>query len=337
MVLSIDAKPNGQVRLPPPVPLIRSSDIVHAERHVSLGRLVRVRRGVLATASSWSALKPWERYLARVYAVAMTYPDVVFTHESAAAILGLPIFGEPREVHVLDTPRATARVSGGIRIHTTAADRVILDVGGILVTSASDVAIDLASFRHRAVGLAVADAALRSDPLLTVEALVAANEGRLSSRGRRVARWALHRASPLAETALESLSRAAIEWLGFGEPELQREFRTGDKIDRCDMWWPEARIVGEADGDVKYDGSLQPSSAAIRREKDRDRRLRHHADGIGHWGWADVAEVAPLRLALRQAGLRPIAPESSLELATLRSALRPPGAPGRETAIGHRE
>ena len=337
MVLSIDSNPTGRVRVPPPVPLIRSSDVAHAERQVSLGRLVRVRRGVLASASSWSALKPWERYLSRVYAVAMIYPEIVFTHESAAAILGLPIFGEPKEVHALDTHHATARVSGGIRLHTTTADRVLSDIGGILVTSVADVAIDLARFRHRAIGLAVADAALRSDPLLTVAELVAANESRPSSRGRRVARWALHRASPLAETPLESVSRAAIEWLGFAEPELQREFRTGDRTDRCDMWWREARIVGEADGDVKYDGTLQPSAAAIRREKDRDRRLRHHVEGIGHWGWADVADVVPLREALHQAGLRPIAPESSLELQTLRSALRPSRAPGRETATVRRD
>jgi len=332
MTLTIDPTPIPHFRVAPPLPLIRSSDVAHAERQIALGQLVRVRRGVLAPASLWSALKPWERYLARVYAVEMMYSGIVFCHESATAFLGLPIFGEPPEVHVLDTPGATARLSGGIRIHTTAGDRTIVDIGGIFVTSAADTAIDVARSRHAAVSLAVVDAALRADSHLTVEALVAANESRLSSRGRRLARWSLHRATPLAETALESVSRAAIEWLGFAEPELQREFRTDGTVDRCDMWWPEARVVGEADGGVKYDGSLQPSADAIRKEKYRDRRLRHHASAIGHWGWADVARVSPLRETLHHAGLRPIGPESSRELYALSSALRAPRTPVRETA-----
>ena len=80
----------------------------------------------------------------------------------------------------------------------------------------------------------------------------------------------------MAETVLESVSRAAIEWLGFEEPELQVEFRTDGFTDRVDMWWTEGRVVGEADGDLKYDGSLEPPTTAIAKEKDRDRRLRRH-------------------------------------------------------------
>jgi len=324
MTLSIDAEPLPVVGTPSPVPLLRSSDVSHPEQQIAAGLLVRVRRGILASAQLWSRLAPWQRYTARVHAVAMMRPDVVFCHESAAAILGLPVFSEPPDVHVLDTPDATSRLHGGIRLHTTSGDRLIETVGGIRLTSASDTAIDLARSRHGAVGLSVADAALRADPFLTVEALVAANESRVSSRGRRVARWVLHRACPLTETALESISRAAIEWLGYAEPELQTEFRTDGIVDRCDMWWREARVVGEADGDVKYDGSLQPSADAIRREKERDRRLRRHASGIAHWSWSDVARVRPLDETLRNAGLRPVKPESSRELHALTTLLARP-------------
>ncbi|WP_156378779.1 hypothetical protein [Microbacterium sp. Root61] len=304
---------------------------------------MRVRRGVLAPAQQWAKLKPWERYVARIHAVVLLRPGVVMCGESAAVVLGLPIFGEPADVHVLDTPTATARLHGGIRVHTTHADRAIVQVGGILATSMIDTVIDVARSRHGAVGLAVADAALRADPDLSVETFVAANESRASIRGRRVARWALHRATALAETPLESVSRAAIEWLGFEDPTLQVAFRTGGALDRSDMWWEKARVIGEADGDIKYDGSLQPSAEAIRKEKDRDRRLRHHASGIGHWGWSDVARVAPLRDALHHAGLRPVAPETSRELLSLstllgrRHASGRDRAPDRETATGRRD
>jgi hypothetical protein len=317
MTLSIEAQPRPLAGVASPVPLIRSSDVSHPEQQIASRRLVRVRRGILAPAQLWSRLAPWQRYTARVHAVAMMRPDVVFCLESAAALLGLPVFGEPPDVHVLDAPDATARLHGGIRLHTTSGDRSIGSVGGLLLTSATDTAVDLARLRHGAVGLSVADAVLRADPSLTVEALVAANESRTSSRGRRAARWALHRASTQAATALESVSRAAIEWLGFAEPELQQEFRTDGIVDRCDMWWREVRIVGESDGDVKYDDSLQPSADAIRKEKARDRRLRRHASGIAHWGWADVATVRPLAESLRHAGLFPVNPESSRELHAL--------------------
>jgi hypothetical protein len=267
----------------------------------------------------------------------MTHPGVVFCRESAAAIRGLPVFGEPLEVHVLDTLAATARSNGGIRVHVTAEDRVLERRGGILVTSLADTVIDLARGRHGAIGLAVADAALRCDPDLTVGALVAQNEARANSRGRRVARWALHRATPLAETVLESVSRAAIEWLGFADPELQVEFRTDGVLDRVDMWWEDARVIGEADGEVKYNGSLQPAAVAIAKEKERDRRLRRHAAGLGHWGWRDIAQIAPLRQSLHQSGLRPVGPENSRELHRLSTVLQRPRASRIETAPARRD
>lgn len=322
-----------------PVPLLRSSDVSHAEREVAAGRLVRVRRGILAPATAWAALRPWERYASRVHAVGMTHPSAVFCLESAAVLLGLPLVGDPTDVHVLDAPASTSRSSGGIRTHTTAGDRRIVMAGGMLATSALDTAIDLARARHRATGLAIADAALRADLDLTVEMMVAENEARSHMRGRRHARWALHRATPLAETALESISRAAIEWLGFEQPELQVTFRADGATDRVDMWWGHASVVGEADGDVKYDGSLQDPARAIREEKARDRRLRRHATGIAHWGWSDVAQIAPLRQSLEHAGLRRFTAESSADLHSLRLLLhgRRSGTTGRENAPGRRD
>ena len=337
MTLTIDTPSAKLIDAPPPLPLFRSSDLPHAERGVASGDLVRVRRGILAPASLWWALPPWRRYEARVHAAAITHPGIVFCRESAAAIRGLPVFGEPLEIHVLDTPGATSRSSGGLRLHVTAEDRVVDSRGGILVTSLADTVIDLARGRHGAIGLAVADAALRVDPDLTVEALVARNESRANSRGRRVARWALHRATPLAETVLESVSRAAIEWLGFADPELQVRFQTDGVVDRVDMWWEDARVIGEADGEIKYDGSLRPAAVAIAKEKERDRRLRRHASGLGHWGWRDVALIGPLRETLHQAGLRPISAESSRELYGLSSLLQRPRASRPETAPAHRD
>lgn len=338
MTLSAIARTSHVTAAAPPLPLIRSSDVSHADRQVMAGDLVRVRRGVFAPASLWWSLPPWRRYEARVHAVAMTHPGLVFCRESAAALRGLPVFGDPLEIHVLDLPEATARLAAGIRRHTTSDHLEVDRVGAMFVTSLPDTVIDIARSRHQAIGLAVADAALRADRELSVEALVAENERRRSSRGRRIARWALHRATPLAETVLESVSRAAIEWLGFEDPELQAEFRADGFCDRVDMWWPHARVIGEADGELKYEGSLQPAVHAIRKEKERDRRLRREGRAIAHWSWRDVAQITPLRAALHAVGLRPDRPESSLELHGLSTLLRRPGDhQGRETAPARRD
>lgn len=321
---------------PSPVPLMLATQVAHADRRVRDGSLVRVRRGVYTPAVSWRAVKPWQRYLARVHAVALQHPSAVFCHESAASLLGLPIFGDPVTVHLLDDTEATSRLFGGIRVHTTKDERTIGDVGGMLVTSRSATVVDLARSRHEAVALSVANSALRADASLTVEQLVAENESRATSRGRRRARWSLHRASSAPETPLESVSLVLIEWLGFPEPEMQVELPSEEGVDRVDFWWRHRRVVGEADGDIKYDGTLGEPVEQIRAEKARDRRLRRSADGIAHWGWREVGLVAPVRESLTQAGLRPVRSENAAGLITLTALLHPSSPTHRETAAGHR-
>ncbi len=305
-----------------PVPLLRARDHpgVRLDREASAGRLVTVRPGVYAPAAPWRSLAPWDRYLARVHAVAMSQPDAVFSHESAAALLGLPVFGDPPHVHVLSSI-ATAREAAGIRTHTTTDVRELVDVGGILVTAPVEVAVDLARSRHPALALAVADAVLRDDPTASVEQLVARNEARASSRGRRRARWALQRADARGQTTLESVSRAVVEWLGFPPPDLQVVVSTdlGEYV--VDMFWPDRRIGGEADGRIKYDGRYGDPADVVWQEKRREDALRGSLGGLARWGWPELREPMTLRRILIAAGVDPVAPMRTDELFTLRAAL----------------
>ncbi len=310
--------------VPSPVPLLRYVDLPHPERAVERGRLVRVRHGIYVDATAWSTLPLWSRYLVRVHAVAIACPGAVFSHESAAALAGMPVFGDPVIVHLLVPPSSAARFSGGVRTHRTSEDRVIVESGGIALTSPADTAVDLARHRHSAIGLAVADAALRLDSELTVDALVESNEARSSSRGRANARWSLSHATREAETALESVSRSIIGWLGFPAPELQVTFisESGDE-DRTDFLWRESSLAGEADGDLKYDGRFGDPLTALRRQSERDARLRSPLRAVAHWGWADATAVAPLRSLLTGMGLQAIAPENTAQLFTVRRLLAP--------------
>lgn len=325
--------------VPCPIGLVRRSDVSHPERGVAAGQLVRVRAGVFADAQMWQTLAPWERFLARVHAVASVAPDAVFCLEAACALLGLPIFGDPVVVHVLATGTGTARLRGGIRLHTGTHDRDLVEHGGLLMTSLAETAVDIARTRHNAVGLAVADAALRLDPTLTADDLAARNEARASSRGRAIARWPLARATGVPESVLESVSLATIEWLGFPAPDLQVTFTTGTFRDRLDFGWHRHRAGLEADGDIKYDGRFGTAAEVLHRQRVRDARLRQHLNALSHVGWYEVTTVDPLRSTLR--GMRLVAtdPEHSAQLFSLRRALSPlpPHRAGdAETASGGR-
>jgi hypothetical protein len=314
---------------PSPIALLRSRDVAHPERAVRRGEIVPLRAGVYADTRQWEKLAPWDRYLARVHAVAVARPDALFSHESAAVLLGLPIFGDPVVVHVLAGPGTTARLVAGVRIHNGTHDRKLVQLGGMLLTSAADTAVDIARTRHPAIGLAVADAALRADPALSRAMLVALNENRSSKRGRAIARWPLHNATPLAATAVESVSRAALEWLGFppGSLQVSLRSRTGE-VDRPDFLWPELGVAGESDGDLKYDGRYGSPVEILKRQRQRDARLREQLKAVAHWGWFEATTVDPLRTLLLGHGLRPVQPENPAALFSLRRAVAP-AAPHR--------
>jgi len=321
--VAADTRPKLASLISSPIALLRVGELNHVERRLREGVLVRVSRGVYTDAASWAELKPWDRYTARVHAVALTHPHAVFCYESAVALWGLPVFGDPIVVHLLGDAEATSRLQDGIRTHSARRRQDIVELGGVLVTGKAATVVDMARSRHHVVGLTVADAALRRFVEVGIEDLAIENAQRASTRGRRHARWPLEQASAAAETPLESVSRAGIMWLGFRPPRLQVAFPTEfGSVDRVDMWWGKESVVGEADGDLKYDGTLGVKPAtAFRKEKERDRRLQRHASGIVHWGWRDAVECWPLRDALLNVGLSQVSPPDSARITGMRALL----------------
>lgn len=133
---------------PSPAPLLLRADDANAARSVRRGRLVRVARGVYSFADAWSALAPWERYLTRVHAVALSHPDAIFVHESGCALRGLPVFGEPHDVHILQPSPATSRRLKGIRVHTSTRMPRHELMGGIRVATPDELAAETAPARR---------------------------------------------------------------------------------------------------------------------------------------------------------------------------------------------
>jgi hypothetical protein len=305
--------------------LLLQRDTLHRlDRSAKRGELRRIVPGVYAPADEWQKLTPWHRYLCRVHAVARSRPRAVFCLESAAVLLGLPVFGEPAEVHVL-TSHGTSRSAGGVREHRSGDHRSLLTLDGLRVTSPVDTVVDLARSRHTAVGITSIDAFLRLDEPGSIDALHETNAGRLSRRGARFADLAISQGTALAETPIESVSRCVISWLGYPAPELQREFRgSNGELYRVDAFWPDEDVIGEADGRQKYDGSIDLPARTVYQEKLREDDLRRFVEGFARWGWYETIQYRKLDGILRVAGLRPLRPERTGPLLTLADAVNMP-------------
>ncbi len=245
----------------------------------------------------------------------------MFCFESAAALHGLPVFGEPESVHVLGGggPGTHSTTKGRVLVHQLTDDRRIARTDGGSAVEVADTVLDLGRRLPPALGLAVADAALRNGTgRLRVSALLDRAHGQRWRHRIRRLDWVLRTADPLAESVGESVSRAVISWLGYRRPELQTWFHYEGAADRADFYWRQERVIGESDGYGKYDASdAQSSKARFIQEKVREDRLRRHERGFIRWDMSDALRVAPLDAKLRAGGLRPVTAPDVGMLATL--------------------
>lgn len=308
-----------------PVPLIERDEARMLGIALRPATHLRLRRGLHADRAAYRKLKPWERYAVRVHALIRARPNAVLCMESAAVLLGLPLFGEPRLLHVFDPDVQHSQSFGDVRVHTSADGRDVTFVGGTPVTSLLDTTTDLARVLAPAKALATVDSALSAvqGGWLTLDELHQRCVSQQNSRGRARLRWTLEHADARAESPGESVSRAIIEWCGFEPPELQREFRYEGHLDRADFYFPGRRVIGESDGWGKY--SLDEPEAAARllaKEKRREDRLRRHGHPVARWDLADAWKVQPMASALRAAGLSPQHPTQPAMLATLHDRSR---------------
>jgi predicted transcriptional regulator of viral defense system len=280
------------------------------------GELVRVHRGAYVRADAWSALDHREQYRRRVIAAALaSRSHPVLSHESAAAVWGIPIVGgDPSVVHVLTSSTAGTRTENGFRRHAaTAGSDDIVEREDVRVTSLARTLIDLARSGSFPAAVAALDWSLRppskgAEPRMRIEALQEYFEGQAATHNRRRVHRALEFATPLAETPGESVSRAAIHELGFPAPVLQ--YRVDDARGLAgitDFAWPQHGLLGEFDGLIKYTRNLARLGENVEdivvREKVREDRLRATGRRVARWLWSESLQPALLHDKLIAAGL----------------------------------
>lgn len=281
------------------------------------GELFRVRHGVYAGAEWWTGLKPHERYHQRVAAAGLVFTDAIFMRESAAVLHELPIFGEPRDIHIFDPDRRSTKRYGDVVVHAAQGARNVAAIGSVFVTDLLATVVDTARHLPPAYALAVADAALRRG--MPREQLRAWSSDDANRRNERLLRWVWDFADSRAESAGESVSRAVISWLGFAVPVLQQVFTYEGITDRSGFWWPKVRAIGESDGYGKYVAlTAQAAVEGVVKDKVREDRLRRYSDGFARWDWSDAHRVVPIERKLLRAGVSLVAARDNAMLATLR-------------------
>lgn len=279
-----------------------------AQRHaVGTGDLVRIRRSVLACA-------PWidEAAAGRVgleaailqsaRASTLTCSRAVISHSSAAIAIGIPTYGDLARA-CLTVPAGTAlRDLAHAHLHRASVSiREVQVLDGFRVTASARTVLDIARERGSDAGVVAADFALR-ERLTSIADL--REELQLCTRwpGAKAARATVLLADARSESVLESLSRLRIMSGPLPPPEPQTLIydRQGRFLGRCDFYWDELGVIGEADGDIKY----RVGRAAVDAQVDRQTALEGTGLSVVRWGWSDLYDFAVVERRIERAAAR---------------------------------
>jgi len=277
------------------------------ERAAARRELTRIRPGAYVDATEWRMADDAERHRTAVYAArAAARSEPTFSHESAAALHRIPTVGEWPLRPVVTLPRGrgcSTRVVERVHRDLDPEDIVEFD-DGIRATSAARTAIDLAA-RRSPLSAVIAMSHVRNAGVGDAELDAAFDRaGRMA--GIRSARIVRSESSALSESPLETLVMVRCRDLGFAEPEQQRVVRGADGVPyRVDFAWRDGRILGEADGRLKYrsvEGAPTPQQV-LWAEKRREDALRIRCDRFVRIAWEDAWHGAGLEALLVEAGV----------------------------------
>lgn len=277
----------------------------------------QLRRGVFRVPpTSLAAEYSQAEALQLAKAVVRAIPSAIASHETAARIHGLPLverhrmWSQPHTV-TLTMPDGGHIGRDGYRMVSAKvpADQIV-EIDGLRVTSVMRTAVDVARGSDLRGGLVVCDGAMRLLIADHAEQLGAdlrelVHDKRIVEDLRRefreiplgMKRWpgvvnakkSIKYAHPGAESALESVSRGNVIHAELPIPLVNWPVTIDGVTFWVDMLWEEQKLIGEADGKMKY-----TSNEVLYREKQREDWLRSRY-AIERWGWFE-SFVEPFRM-----------------------------------------
>jgi hypothetical protein len=274
------------------------------------GDVVQIVRGVYIDARVWREADPSQRYRWKIDAVARLHPATVFSHESAAAVWGLPLLRVPPRVHSRVPLESSLESNTLLRRHAIGQDPGAVRRDGVMVTSVAATLADACTLSDIATAVGIVDAGLRADPdgsdraVPTKPEVLAQIEALRTAPGVVRAKRTLDFADPRSGSLGESVTRVQLNALGWPRPQLQVAFHDArGHIGDVDFFWPDLALVAEFDGAVKYGDRRRfrrdlTHEQILVEEKRREDRLR----ALGLWvirlDWTTVMDRSLLALAL---------------------------------------
>lgn len=217
-------------------------------------------------AEEWTGLWPESRHRAHVLAVALSARGTspVFSHVSAAALWGLPLWGTtPRRVHVLAGSVDRHSIPDLLRHEGRLPDVDVTERDGLRLTSLARTAYDVARTLSPEGAIAAVDAAValhagaaRSfdpDAAAHITEDLRRRVARPGARGIRLARQIVELADGRAQLPLESIARLQLTRMGFARPDVQVPVRApagGNYF--VDLGLDDVGAFCEVDGETKY-------------------------------------------------------------------------------------
>lgn len=264
------------------------------ERAARRGDLTRLRSGAYADSDNLVGVSEEALHLARVAASRLAaIREPVFSHESAAALLGIPLIGDWPERARTTVPKNGTKSSGSVQRtrRTLGPHEIVTLEDGTRVTSPARTAIDLAAGRSLLAGIvAISYVRHAGVPLGDLERAV---DELGSGSGVRRTRAAIRRSADRSESALETLVLVRLQDYGFETPELQRPIRGIDGREyRVDFAWQDDRILLDVDGYSKYEAiaaaSGRTAAEVVLEEKRREDALRPMCDRFLRLGCSEA-------------------------------------------------
>lgn len=261
------------------------------------GDLQRLRHGIFLSTASWPP-DPSAQHLVLARAEQTANPLAVLSHHTAALVWGLPTPGFSEwydDPPCLTLPSGTnhrRRLGAVLRTATLRPADITRDPLGYPVTTLARTAADLADGLALPQALVILDAAgrllieaLMTSPrrsdyanprlLRTVrESLCSAAQPRALSRLRP----AIEKAEACRESPAESVTAGHLHLSGLPIPIFQAPIPSPMGTLYPDCYWPQARLIGECDGAVKYSDPM-----SIIKEKQREQWFRDEAFGVVRW------------------------------------------------------